>query len=1068
MDRNIRYQLYIALLSLLVLNPFISSLQWTQGFSSGITSSPSDIIVKKSSIWEFHGVESFAESNPAIKIEITGPERANVGDEITYIITVTNDSNKGDGSIISDVALTDDVGRAFVFIGGDVNNNNLLELNEQWQYERPLKVNPEDPDLIEFTVYATGEDLDGDFIVEHASIQLIVGYNPKIILDVSDRTIATIGETITFQITVTNQILTVEVQPYDISGIGKHLTKTPGNKSRIIKGDTFIKNVEPLHIQLEDLVQASPLIITAVIIGLLIGLVRNALRHQYNAKFLVFCILVGLVTGIGYSGFKQLGWGEYLSGKSQILIKTPIPADSLSEEDDRRKVINIGDGSPVTDIKVSSTEEITINYIQGDSNQDRALNLGESWLYEFSHTVEQTDPDLMIYPVIITGLEGDSDLITLETNLTLEVEYKPVIDIQKTGPESARLGESVTYGYMISNNSTIGDGSPVSKVSVLDGIAGPAKYISGDQDEDDLLEVGESWTYTVTHVFLISDLSPVERIVTVTGQGPDGKPLSYTQSYNLDFGLNPSLQVIATGPITASLGQPVNFSIEVINDLDTGDGSPVGDLKAREASGEIATYQSGDQNTDNFLSTGESWIFELSTTISEVDSDPILMTFIVSGQDQDGDLIERESTLQLEVEYYPFPAIQVTGPDSASVGDQVNYQIIVTNDMNQGDGSSINNLSMTGLEGVPIPYTKGDSNQNQQLELNEDWVYEIKYTILPTFPSELTLPFAITGTDQDGDQINSIADYMLDIVHNPAMRILATSPETAQVGERVTQVITITHDFDNSDGSPLKDIKVTHNLIGSTTYMDGDNDQDGQLDLGENWIFTSTFIIQDTYLDPIETILDAVGNDLDGEVVRVSNTFFLRKFLPFANGDFENTDTDWIFQNRGLETSMVRTTPTGETDIPIGSFAALLGRTDYACSPDGVPMGYAEIRRKFTVPQTPTGKHVRLSFNYVIYSQDASTKPEYDRFEVIINDSATPVFSDGNQVNEGLGCNVWWRIPGPRNIRDGQTSGWATGLIDLDRFQGQIIEVSFQNHNRFDGWYNTYTYLDNIEILITD
>jgi hypothetical protein len=164
--------------------------------------------------------------------------------------------------------------------------------------------------------------------------------------------------------------------------------------------------------------------------------------------------------------------------------------------------------------------------------------------------------------------------------------------------------------------------------------------------------------------------------------------------------------------------------------------------------------------------------------------------------------------------------------------------------------------------------------------------------------------------------------------------------------------------------------------------------------------------------------------------------------------------------------STIRTSPTEDQDIPVGTYTALLGAADYECRPDGIPLGYAEINRSFSVPKAPTGKHVGLRFNYVIYTQDTSTKSDYDRFEVFIND--TPVFYDGNQVNEGLGCNVWWRVPGPRNIRDGKTSGWAAGFIDLDRYQGMTIQISFQNHNRFDGWYNTFTYLDNIAIEITE
>jgi hypothetical protein len=167
----------------------------------------------------------------------------------------------------------------------------------------------------------------------------------------------------------------------------------------------------------------------------------------------------------------------------------------------------------------------------------------------------------------------------------------------------------------------------------------------------------------------------------------------------------------------------------------------------------------------------------------------------------------------------------------------------------------------------------------------------------------------------------------------------------------------------------------------------------------------------------------------------------------------------------GLPASIISSVPTGEEDIPMGTYTALLGKTDYDCSPSGVPIGYAEISQTFTVPDTPDGTPIGLSFDYVIYSQDTSIRSTYDRFEVYLNDEVEPVFSDGNQNNVDLSCSKWWRIPGPENIRGDRASGWAIGYIDLRSYRGQTIKVTFQNHNRYDGWYNTYTYFDNVQLV---
>jgi hypothetical protein len=113
------------------------------------------------------------------------------------------------------------------------------------------------------------------------------------------------------------------------------------------------------------------------------------------------------------------------------------------------------------------------------------------------------------------------------------------------------------------------------------------------------------------------------------------------------------------------------------------------------------------------------------------------------------------------------------------------------------------------------------------------------------------------------------------------------------------------------------------------------------------------------------------------------------------------------------------------------------------------------------IVRVPQGRNVLLFFNYVIYSQDASTNPSYDRFEVYVNN--TLQFSDGNMITTGLNCR-WFRVPGIENPRNGQINGWATGMIDLNPYRGTTVTVSFRNYNRLDGWYNTYTYLDNVHI----
>lgn len=195
----------------------------------------------------------------------------------------------------------------------------------------------------------------------------------------------------------------------------------------------------------------------------------------------------------------------------------------------------------------------------------------------------------------------------------------------------------------------------------------------------------------------------------------------------------------------------------------------------------------------------------------------------------------------------------------------------------------------------------------------------------------------------------------------------------------------------------------------------------------------------------------------DGITYPVSDAIYLSH-----NGSFEKNalSPEWqVKADNALPWSIKSSVPersSGSTLPAHGQYIILLGNTDYPCS--GVPRGRAAIERDFQIPSGAT----KLVFRYIIWSQDLSTKSDYDRFEVYINGALK--HTDGNLTRRDTGCEKWWRVPGPENPRNGQESGWATGEIDVSGYAGSTINVSFENWSRFDNWYNTYTFLDAVRI----
>ncbi len=190
----------------------------------------------------------------------------------------------------------------------------------------------------------------------------------------------------------------------------------------------------------------------------------------------------------------------------------------------------------------------------------------------------------------------------------------------------------------------------------------------------------------------------------------------------------------------------------------------------------------------------------------------------------------------------------------------------------------------------------------------------------------------------------------------------------------------------------------------------------------------------------------------------------LRNYTPFRNGSFENGEkglSGWTVPDETkLPVAVVNSAERDNTEPSEGERMLLLGNPKYPCS--GVPQGYAAAEQKFVVPTNA----ISVTFDYVIWMQDVSLDETYDRFEVYLWKDGdpmpeTPEHDDGNMVTEGVGCDKWWRVPP-------EESEWKEGSVDLKKYQGQMVNLSFRVYNRQDNWYNTYTYVDNVRIVVEE
>ncbi len=150
---------------------------------------------------------------------------------------------------------------------------------------------------------------------------------------------------------------------------------------------------------------------------------------------------------------------------------------------------------PVTDVTMVGDTCSPIVLASGDTDGDSQLDLTETWTYRCTTTLTETHTNIVTATGWANGLSA-TDIASATVVVGLPI-VPPLIHVTKV-PSPLALsagGGNVTYTERITNPGTVS----LSNVTLVDDKCSPMTYISGDSNNDDLLDVSETWTYTCTH-----------------------------------------------------------------------------------------------------------------------------------------------------------------------------------------------------------------------------------------------------------------------------------------------------------------------------------------------------------------------------------------------------------------------------------------------------------------------------------------------------------------------------------------------------------------------------------------
>ena len=294
-------------------------------------------------------------------------------------------------------------------------------------------------------------------------------------------------------------------------------------------------------------------------------------------------------------------------------------------------VVLVDDAGTPTDPADDWTLTIA-DLVAGDTDGDSQLDKDEVWTFETTRTAVEGQYNNWVSvtgdPIVPgTPSVGDSDPANYFGNTTvISIEKATNTFDADTAAEAVGLnaGDAIEWTYEVTN---LGNG-PISNVAVNDDVEGAATYVSGDSNSDGLLDINETWIFSLTGV---AAEGAYTNTGDVTGNGPDttnpdGSTTPGAETTDNDpsnyFGAAPSIAVVKTvngedantapGPLLTA-GGDATFVYTVTN---TGN-VPIADVAVNDDVEGAASYLSGDTDLDGLLDLTEVWTFGITAPAVE-------------------------------------------------------------------------------------------------------------------------------------------------------------------------------------------------------------------------------------------------------------------------------------------------------------------------------------------------------------------------------------------------------------------------------------------------------------------
>ncbi|WP_187294242.1 gliding motility-associated C-terminal domain-containing protein [Olleya sp. ITB9] len=569
-------------------------------------------------------------------------------------------------------------------------------------------------------------------------------------------------------------------------------------------------------------------------------------------------------------------------------------------------VTNTGN-TPLENIIISdplfenSNPNTTITLVSGDINSNNILEQDETWVYSANYPINQTQIDSGQVENQATVSATNTDNITVSdiSGTTVDTDNTTVItlctssgiNVVKTaaianGDTCLAVDSQVTYTFTVTNTGSVSIDTITINDTLLGGDITADVTLTGDTNNDNILQPTETWTYTAPDYTVTQadvDAGTITNTVTVNGNDVlDNTNITDNDTYIIDHDntevsfCDPTIgiNIVKTGVFNndnanecSEIDETISYTFTITN---TGSISLqnviISDPLLENATPNVTiTYVSGDLDNNGHLAPTETWVYTATYLITQLDIDAteVINTATVSAEDLlNGNNVSDTDQITTEL------IEDITAPNAIDC-EVLDETIECEGSNNETLAETWNNSNLSALENcvtdscdANVLITSDFNFDNLVTNCGSNGTIEVMYTLTDTSGNFSTLTATLTIIDTTGPSLVSTIDL-------PNSVTCSTIPE---IPELVFE-----------DGCSTTDMTVVFN---ETTEFTGDEEI---YDLVWTWTATDNCGNDTTITHVTNVLTENFTTPLNEERCTLDGLIDLYEYLPLD----ADTSIEW-------------------------------------------------------------------------------------------------------------------------------------------------------------------------------